>query len=70
MRQQATLSGEVGGLVAGALKDAVLKCQWEGYHIDLYLGSGWLSKEFKIRGDYEAVMAIRNWLEKISKNDS
>jgi hypothetical protein len=51
----------VGRLHWGAVRDAISRCQFEGYKLDVHEGSGLLDREFLIRGDNIAITLLTDW---------
>lgn len=63
----AALSFSAGRLYWGAVRDAVSRCKFDGYEIEMWEGRGFLSRDFRIKGDAEAVTAIHEWLKRMEE---
>lgn len=46
-----SVSGEIGSLVAGSLRNAIEQAKYEGRKVDIWIGKGFLSKPFTIKYD-------------------
>lgn len=60
----AKLKFSAGPLYWRAIRDAVSRCKFEGYKIELWEGSGFLSRDFVIKGDEKAIRAIADWVQR------
>lgn len=54
--------------MVGLLKSYVEKAKFEGYEVDLWLGRGWFSKSFMMKGDARVIGIIVKKLEDIAKD--
>jgi hypothetical protein len=52
---------QCGILSLGELRDAVSEAKFNGHQIEIWEGSGWLSRKVTIRGDEAIVRKIYNW---------
>ncbi len=68
----ATLTGEIGSLLAGKLKDFVEMEKFKGRSIDIFMSKGWISKRFCIRGNEDDVRYIQramdHWNEQLENS--
>lgn len=62
-REQASISGTIGSLWSRHLRDTVEKARFMGWSVDLWIGGGFLAREFIVRGDKGAVLPILEWLK-------
>lgn len=56
----AELEVELGRLHWGGFRDIVSELKWRGHNIDMFEGSGFLSRRFVVRGDERAVRYVRD----------
>lgn len=53
-----TFEGDVGVFAVGRLRDAVEHSNFSGRKVDLWIGRGWMTKPFALRGEREDVRSI------------
>ena len=61
-RVDGELSFECGALIWSRVRDLVKEAKWRGYSVDLFEGSGWISRRFIIRGERGALEPIQRTL--------
>ena len=54
---------EVGRLYCGEVRNFLNKCKFQGLDIDFIEGSGWLSREFTVKGSDEAISRVYKCIE-------
>ncbi len=59
----AELEFELGRIHWGGMRDIVRELKWRGRDVDMFEGSGFLSRRFVIRGDRAALEYIKSIIE-------
>lgn len=62
MSELSSFSLKVGRLLCGKVRDFLNQMQFVGYHITYLESSGWIEREFLIRGEEDAVEFARTTL--------
>lgn len=65
-----TIEGVVTWHMVSHLKNMVNKMRFEGKNIELFLGEGWISKPFSIKGDRDHVFRVYRALKQIAREDA
>lgn len=61
---EATLKIRAGRLFCGTLRDFLSECKFNGIDIRWIESSGWLERDFIIKGNSEVVLRIKQSLDK------
>ena len=67
-----TLTFTVGRMLCGSVRDFLKETQFKGAAIDWIESSGWLERQFVIRGDFETLHKIRTqilqWAQEVNQD--
>ena len=61
---RASFSMTIGIILCGAVRDFLKRCKWEGMDIEWYEGSGWIDREWIVRGKASDVQIVRTTIER------
>ena len=69
MGRRATLEFTVGRLVCAPVRRYLLKRQFFGADIEFQESSGWLTREFIVKGDYDTMQSVVGDLKEWANED-
>jgi len=60
---EASISITVGRMLCGQLRDHLNQCKFKGYNIDFIESSGWIQRDFVIKGDLHDIKKLKFQLD-------
>ena len=58
-----TINVTVGRFICGQLRDHLNQCKFNGYNIDFIESSGWIERDFVIKGDLDDIKRLKFQLD-------